>query len=1135
MLAEGPADVLQGLAELGLHGVLGDPERLGRLANGQIGVVMQDDGGAHAGRELVNAGKQREALVLVGRRPGPVRNHVELDDAGRGSPHTECPVGGDPQQPRPKALGVPELVAAIERGEQGVHQHVLRCRTIPEDQIGHALDLAPVPLEEVVEDLGTVPTQGFHGHLGQFRSGMRHWATASQGRCTGMAIRVTRAGARTGRDPDGRRQAPPPPALLAGITVWSHSVQVVDAVIGRPSELAALDALLDGLETGVAAVRIEGEPGIGKSTLWREAIRRATDRGIGVLTAAPAETESAYAFAGLADLLRDVDQVVGHIPPPQRLAVDAALLRAEVPPGGIDERTIGAGLLSVLRLLAEDRRWLIAIDDIQWLDLPSQRVLAFATRRLRNERIGYLVTARYGLRSDRVLDRALPVDRVSTIELGPLSVAALHSLFRQQLGHSFPRPVLGRIARTCAGNAMYALEVARELDRSPETGPALPVPAAFGALVEARVGRLPIATRRALLAAASLASPTVERIGGGSLAPAVRAGIVSVDDGVVRFTHPLYASAVYRSAGEAARREMHLELAHGALDREERARHLALSRVAPDAEVAALLGEAADLALARGAPSRSVELLEEAIRLTPADDEEALLRARVTLTRRLLDAGEGARAEPILRDILDRAAPGPLRREAMVQLGWWLTEQGDWAPGVALMEEALEGETDPRAAGLIEVMLTEPYRLDLPRARSHASRALALLDPDTDPAAYAKALQLAVEAQLLAGDGADHEVMARSLALQAPARGSWELSQFAAGWARGMDDMDTARERFTGLADVCRELGLDGELPDALGHLATVELWSGHWQDAEVLAREACELADETGYPVSASLARYALGLVLAQRGEVDEARALAGTTLALFADRPAPILEAQARVVLGQVDLSLEDPAAAVVQLKRAEDLLASIGWREIFHFRFHGDLAEALLQSGRPGDARAVVDRLEASAARIPRPWIEAVAARCRAMVRAAAGDETGAASGFVASLRAHEAGAGPFERGRTLLAQGRFLRRTRQKRLAREALAEAVGIFEEQGARRWVAQANAELRRVTARTAPTDLTTTERLIAGLAAAGLTNGAIARQAFVSPKTVEANLARAYRKLGIRRRAELARALDARGDATIS
>jgi hypothetical protein len=329
---------------------------------------------------------------------------------------------------------------------------------------------------------------------------------------------------------------------------------MVDAVIGRPGEFAALDSLLDRVGAGVAGIELDGEPGIGKSTVWRESARRAVERGLGVLLAQPTEVEADYAFAGLADLLADVDETVtARIPVPQRRALDAALLRSPAPSGSIDERAIGAGLLSVLRVLAAERPRLVAVDDVHRLDQPSRRALAFAARRLRDEPIRFLLSARAGAGTDAASDWVVPAERLQRLVLGPLSVGALHTLFQQQLGHSFPRPVLGRIAQACAGNPLYALEVARELDRSPQPGPSLPVPAALGSLVEGRVARLPAATRRSLLTAASLLHASLERVGEAHLAPAVRAEIVSIENGLVRFRHPLYAAAVYRSAGEKAR------------------------------------------------------------------------------------------------------------------------------------------------------------------------------------------------------------------------------------------------------------------------------------------------------------------------------------------------------------------------------------------------------------------------------------------------------------------------------------------------------------------------------------------------------------------------------------------------------
>ena len=137
-------------------------------------------------------------------------------------------------------------------------------------------------------------------------------------------------------------------------------------------------------------------------------------------------------------------------------------------------------------------------------------------------------------------------------------------------------------------------------------------------------------------------------------------------------------------------------------------------------------------------------------------------------------------------------------------------------------------------------------------------------------------------------------------------------------------------------------------------------------------------------------------------------------------------------------------------------------------------------------------------------------------------AAEGEVAAALAALDELDVDAASKLPFDLGWTLLVQGRLQRRVKQRRAAADALGEALAIFERLGAPTWAEQARAELGRVGLRRAPDELTATERRVAELAAAGLTNREVASAAFMSPKTVEANLARVYRKLGIRSRAEL-------------
>jgi DNA-binding CsgD family transcriptional regulator len=207
----------------------------------------------------------------------------------------------------------------------------------------------------------------------------------------------------------------------------------------------------------------------------------------------------------------------------------------------------------------------------------------------------------------------------------------------------------------------------------------------------------------------------------------------------------------------------------------------------------------------------------------------------------------------------------------------------------------------------------------------------------------------------------------------------------------------------------------------------------------------------------------------------------------------------------------------------------LERVDFREPAVWRIEGDAIEAAIAVGDLPKAEALAARFEQQAARSRIPWSLAVSARCRGLVLAAQGDLDAAVEAMRRACAEHERSPVPFERARTLLAHGQVLRRLKQKREARAVFEEALAIFDQLGAEPWVRRAEEELARVAVRRAPEQLSPTEARIAGLAAAGRSNAEIAAEVFVSRKTVEANLARAYRKLGIRSRAQLSRALDAR------
>ena len=348
-------------------------------------------------------------------------------------------------------------------------------------------------------------------------------------------------------------------------------------VVGREAELDAVESFLDGAVGGQTVLAIVGEPGIGKSTVWAEGVALARRRDSRVLEARPAESEAKLSFAGLADLLSTVPaDVLDTIPAVQREALEVALLRARAarPP---DRRLLGTALLSVLRVLASEREVVLAIDDFQWLDPPSVAAVEFTLRRLLEEPVRALVAVRAGVAGQSGLSGVEHGGRLARLELASLSVASLHRILSSQLGRAFPRPTLVRIGQACCGNPLYALEIARLIERNGGAA-GIPVPESLQALVTSRVRSLPRRAQDALVRAAALARPDLRLVDARTLVPAEEAGLVRVRaDERVEFVHPLFASAVYSSAPLERRRAMHRALADAVPDPEERARHLALA------------------------------------------------------------------------------------------------------------------------------------------------------------------------------------------------------------------------------------------------------------------------------------------------------------------------------------------------------------------------------------------------------------------------------------------------------------------------------------------------------------------------------------------------------------------------------
>jgi DNA-binding CsgD family transcriptional regulator len=897
-------------------------------------------------------------------------------------------------------------------------------------------------------------------------------------------------------------------------------------VIGRDRELARVESFVDASRTQAGRLLLEGDPGIGKTTLWRAGVDAAERAGYRPLVSRPAEAESSLSYAGLADLLSDVeDEPFAEVPEVQRRALEVALLR-RAPEGRPPEpRAVFTAFGNVVAALAQATALLLAVDDLHWLDAPSLGALAFAGRRLRQLPVALLASTRPEAMS-AYRDSFAPEER---LRLEPLTAGALHSLVKERLGWSMPRPTLLRLHRACDGNAFYALELAQRLIEAgrPAARDEWPVPDDVHDLVAVHVRALPDDLRRTLLLAAAASHPTTDLLGE-SLGAAESDAIVTVGaGGRVRFTHPLYASAIYGDASLERRRAAHAELAARETDVEERARHLGLAATQADGDVARELESAAARARIRGAPEIAAELAERAFELTPADDPPAAGRRALTAAAHYFAGGATAQANRLLTGLLEHADDPSLRAGSSRLLAFVRFREERYGEAMQLFYAAADAAADdPAQRASVELDLTLigfATTFDHTEAAAHAEAAIAYAERTPDTGLQANALAIKTMADFLLGAGIDERRLERALALEDPeAEVPIELrpTLTAGCLAFYTGRFEDAREILYPLRASLRDRGEDANLPFLSLNLAWLEMWAGNYAPARRLADEGIETA-ALGETMTAHALAYS-ALLDAHTGDVENCRErVAAAAVSMGLAEYCLVIQWSAQA-LGLLELSLGDPAAAHEAL---EPLTAHFEGKPVVepvHLIFYPDEVEALVAVGDVERAAGLTEQLAASGRALDRQWTIALSYRCRALVLAARNDLAPAAAEAEQAVAAFELLPMPFDLARSLLVHGRIERRRKHKAAAQSSLDRALAICERIGARLWAERVHAELDRLGARRDPGELTATEERIAALAASGLTNREIAAAAFVTQKTVEANLSRIYRKLGIRSRAEL-------------
>jgi DNA-binding NarL/FixJ family response regulator len=907
----------------------------------------------------------------------------------------------------------------------------------------------------------------------------------------------------------------------------------VEGIFGRDLELAAMERFFDGAPTWPSAIVIEGEAGIGKTTLWLEGVRRAEVRGVRALRARPAESEQKLSYVALADLVDEAfDEVGSALPQVQQSALAGALVR-DGAGEGTSARTTATAFVGVLAACAEMGVVLLAVDDVQWLDSASAQTLAFALRRL-PQKVGVLLAHRgeAGQYLPLGLDRALPEDRLLRIAPRPLSLAALHHLVKSRLGASLPRPLLARLADASGGNPFYALEMARALAPHGDLAPAepLPVPRNLEELVLSRVATLSAPARQLALAAAATSQPTLSVLAsalhadadfGAALLEAEEAAVLTSEDGRIRFGHPLLASVIYGSASAERRRQLHKRLALLVSDPEERARHLALCTTEPDEEIAAELEAAAALAARRGAPEAASELFSAAQRLTPQAHDEQLTGRRLGEAKALLAAGDIGGGRRIASEV--SATDAGLHGEAELLLGDLDWIGGSWAGAIEHLENALAAEPDDQALAARAYPKLVNYTVaHAPgEAIERAERALATLKSEQVPAAVASVAFDLFWAELLLGHGARPELVERWRELEDQAGPEASKSVIPLIYFTAIDDFDAARNRHAVEAEWYHVRGEEGWAAERLAHLGFAEFRAGRWDLAERLVEDSCTTIAQLERPGPWTMPFRIRSLVDAGRGRTERARR---TLLPLIDEAHRSERKAWETLFLSTlafVEFADEDHAAVDAALTRMYRCIEDTGARDFVPDRSEPLHVESLVALGQVEHARGALARLEERGRVFPRLWIDVTLPRARAIVLAAEG-ELEKAFAALDALDDADAANLPFDLAWTLLVRGRLHRRAKQRRAAAEALRAALEQFEQLGAATWIERTRAELDRIGLRRAPEELTVTEHRVAELAASGLTNREVALKTFMSPKTVQANLARVYRKLGIGSRAEL-------------
>jgi DNA-binding CsgD family transcriptional regulator len=951
---------------------------------------------------------------------------------------------------------------------------------------------------------------------------------------SGVDLRVVHGGslcgltaARIGRD--GRGRIGEIAGWLASRATTIRGVGVTDVdgattrLVGRKQECAQIDRLLANAVAGESGILvIRGEPGIGKTALLAYAAERAS--GMLVLRASGAEAESDLAFAGLYGLVRPILGHLDEVPAIQSAALAGALGLG--PSTGADRFLVSAAVLGLLAGAAEERPILCLVDDAQWLDTPSADALVFAARRLGADPVAMVFGAREGE------PRRFDAPGLPGLLVRGLDHASGAALLDSHAGEASPA-VRERLLAEAHGNPLALIELPAGLTYPQLSGTAplpdaIPLTPRLKALFRERIERLPEPTQTALLVAAASSVDAVEivasasrslELGDDALDPAETASLIHTEGGALKFRHPLVRSAIYDAASPTQRQVVHAAIAGvltGEKHADRRVWHLAMATSAPDEEVAAALEASAHRAVMRAAHASAASSFLRAADLS-TDDIRRYGRIAAA-GQAAWDAGDVERVRDLIAGALPAASGEP--RALLLHLAGVL----EWRTGrlheaCTIMSRGAELTADPSLR--LEMLF------DAAEAASHGGDPASVIEL-ADRAARIKASSERdrVRQALLIGFGRLYagqreeagapfaDALERASTLEDPRTLVW-----AAEAASTVIRLGAGLPYASRAVELARAQGRLNLLQLALRRLASELIWNSHFDVAYATAQEGYGLSLEAGDSAGGHLAN--LAFVEAVWGREQEARDHAAVALALGQRHDSLLVSSMAEWALGFVELTagrLDEAADRLLALTAAErtDVHPMVARYAL------SDAVEAASRGSHRAEASERLVRLRSAVNQAHNEARHALLSRCEAVLGERPPDD--------AFAEALSPAVSEFERARTELLYGEWLRRERRRQEARGHLRTALELFRGVGAVTWEDRAAAELRATGETARKRDPSTLDKLtpqelhIAGLVAEGLTNRDIATQLYLSPRTIDYHLRKVFSKLGIASRTELVR-----------